>query len=161
MEFFFLQPMFKHIIFMGTSRLRLQPYSICIILLGQLYIYSCLNSITIYICILYSIYTVNLLLPVRGMESPGTKLITRMPIFDRTSSLIYSTSEAVLGQRAEAVLQHEAVSISHRATRRLVHTRVRDIIQTARRGRWQSVRHIQLHGGKGWRRMKARSVALV
>jgi len=42
--------------------LRLQPYSICIILLGQLYIYSCLNSITIHICILYSIYTGNLLL---------------------------------------------------------------------------------------------------
>jgi len=40
---------------------------------------------------------------VRGMESLGTKSITRMPIFDRASSLIYSTSEAVLGQRAEAV----------------------------------------------------------
>ena len=26
---------------------------------------------------------------VRGMESPGTKLITRMPIFDRASTLIY------------------------------------------------------------------------
>ena len=28
---------------------------------------------------------------VRGMESPGTKLITRMPIFDRASTLIYYT----------------------------------------------------------------------
>jgi len=28
---------------------------------------------------------------VRGMEGPGTKLITRMPIFDRTSTLIYYT----------------------------------------------------------------------
>jgi len=26
---------------------------------------------------------------VRGMEGPGTKLITRMPIFDRTFTLIY------------------------------------------------------------------------
>ena len=99
--------------------------------------------------------------PVRGMESPGTKLITRMPIFNRASFLIYSTSGAVLGQRAEAVLQHEAVSISRRATWRPVHTRVCDIIQTARRGRWQSVRRVQLHRGKGWRRMRARGVALV
>ena len=28
---------------------------------------------------------------VRGVESPGTKLITRMPIFDRASTLIYYT----------------------------------------------------------------------
>jgi len=28
---------------------------------------------------------------VRGMESLGTKLITRMPIFDRASTLIYYT----------------------------------------------------------------------
>jgi len=72
---------------------------------------------------------------VRRMESPGTKLTTRMPIFDRTSSLIYSIWEAVLGQRAEAVLQHEAVSSSHRATWWLVHTRVCDEMQTARHGR--------------------------
>ena len=38
---------------------------------------------------------------VRGRENLGTKLITRMPIFDGTSSPIYYT-EAVLGLRARA-----------------------------------------------------------
>ena len=40
------------------SGLRLQPFSICILTKGQVYGNSWINSITIYIRIIYSIYTV-------------------------------------------------------------------------------------------------------
>jgi hypothetical protein len=42
--------------FRGSGTLRLQPFSICLLSKGQ-YINGCLNGITIYICLINSIYS--------------------------------------------------------------------------------------------------------
>jgi hypothetical protein len=46
----------------SASLVRLQLFSICLLAEGQVYINSCINSITIYICLINSIYTVEMLL---------------------------------------------------------------------------------------------------
>jgi hypothetical protein len=51
-----LQPSLVHP--SSASRLRLQSFSICICAEDQVYINGCLNGITIYICLINSIYTV-------------------------------------------------------------------------------------------------------